>query len=390
MNTERRATGTSMEFILEIPEITPESLLADNKSEEAIESLNNWENAKTGRKQTAMVACGDARLILPYRTTMSMRTIATGSVNSPQGLEAVKPILESVGVNKIITVGHFNGDTAIPGEAIRGCGGLQAKEEGQTRKSGILRFVEEHIQHQDVVLQTLISASKIAATTDKPVLAAIMNHRDGTLYPLAVYSYFGTETIRNFGDDKIIPGSFDPRILYAGGIPAMEEEQIPEIFRDVLDEQTRNVEDMKRLYPDLHKRQEVQNPVMIAISTETRSMKIRFPNTAREPGSIFKLHIPRSQSGNSIDITFEDMRNAANQLDFPIKQANKNYGEHNKSFSKTSVLFIETEDIQISIMLAFGLFRERWMQKWTELPGHSVIVAQTKGGETSEVKIIKP
>ncbi len=376
------------------PTIPPEMLrgkfLSDNESQETQGLLENWERARTQRNQTTIIACGDARLILPHRTTLNLRSIAAAGITKQSAItKSYLPIINNPYSKNILVMGHFDGRTLMSGERIKGCGGLGAKEaEKQTKepRSGVSRYVWTHIQDKDVYLQTIKAALAISKGREEPVMPALQDHITGAIYPIGVFSNYAQVVDAAVDVDELFQDNFDPKEIYENGIPVIDDNVMPDELQELLIQQSIDVKLLKEKYPDFEKRQEVQNPKMIVATTENRSMKIRYPQTAREPGSIFKLHIARTPSG---EVLMDTVKDIADQLNYPITHATKNYNKKGQPFSKTDTLLIETEDIYYSYAIALYLFNQRWMQMWAQLPNRSAMVAQTQGGKTSEMEILK-
>lgn len=363
--------------------ITPETLWVDNHSSEANRRRSVWELMRSQGRLTVFKACSDARLFLPYEDSISIRSIATAGSEVPY-----HKLVESPGVRRVVVIAHHDGDTVQKGKRPEGCGGLGAKASVDTNGSekGISRFIRENVRHPDVILQAWISAENIAAKTGKPVLAATQDHLDGTIYPIASFEN-GTQNIHTGVRLKyMLQDQYDPTTIYENGIPTMDQDMIPDEFKDIIAQNRQEVVDRYIKYPNIRRLQKVQNPRMVVFSTDIRSTRIRYPSTADFPGSLFKLHVPREKVKSTIRIDHKSLIEGLDQAQYPFQHAVENYGKTGSPFSSTDRFLIETGDIDVSKELAENALKEEWMQKWIGLRDHHIFVAQTKRGILSYIE----
>jgi hypothetical protein len=367
--------------------ITPQSLLEDNQSEEAKIREKEWETNRKNGKLIAVFTCGDARIFVPSpEQTISVRSIATGGSKKPY-----EALLNSPGVKCIVVLSHHDGDTATPGQKPTGCGGLAAKEEANNHKDqhytkGIGDYIEHDVRYPDPVIQALISAEEIASETDKPILAATQDHLTEEIFPIAIFELRGNRktTLINFG--KIADSLYHPSEFYANGIPILPNEFLTEEFSQFLEENKQEVARLEKEYSTLREKQKVQNPKMVVLSTDIRSMRIRYPQSSQEPGSLFKLNMPRKKDNLGVSIDPNNLIKSLEQAEYPLSHAVKNYGDNSKPFSLTDRVFLETGDIKLSHTLAEKLAQESWMKEWLALPDHKIIIAQSNAGKSNDIK----
>lgn len=336
------------------------------------------------------IACSDARLAIPFERSISVRTIATGGPKDPY-----ERLVNSRGVESIVVLAHHGGDTVQPGQKPNGCGGLGAKETinsitDSKQKTGIYRYLENDVQHPDVIIQAWVSAGRIAEHTNKPVLAATQDHLDGKAYPLAVFLNRGEEIRTKLKMADMLEGQYHPSEIYRYGIPTLSLDKLPEVFQRFMEENLVQVAEAQAKYPDLRERQKVQNPSMVVLSTDIRSMRIRYPTTSQTPGTLFKLNIPREKVGTKINISLEDLERSLDQAQYPIEHAVGNFGYPAKPFSKTNKILIETGSMDLSSELARRLTDQSWTQEWLHLPDHYIIVARTQAGRTHSIEQFVP
>lgn len=358
--------------------ITPESLYTDNRSEKVIELSAKWEENRDKGKLWAIVACGDARVLMPKpENIISIRSIATCGKKE-------KKIFESQGVKFAVVMSHIDGETIVNGKKPSGCGGAAAKEQsmnGHKEKTieGIQYYIDNNIEHPDPIIQGAINTETIAKQTGKPTLAVIQDHKTGRLYPFAA-SFDGYDIVSsNINWINLFKG-YNESEIYAQGIPTLPEAVIPDMFKEFLDAGKENMIDMLRNYPSLKEMQKVQNPKAIWISSKITSVRISYPKTGSVPGSIFKLHMPREKTGGKIEITPTMQKEVINQAQYPIEYATAHFKKPNESFSKTDRLIIETSDINVSKKLATELVKKPWMQEWIALPDHKILIIQNQEG----------
>ncbi|MBI2049355.1 hypothetical protein HYT32_00365 [Candidatus Roizmanbacteria bacterium] len=372
------------------PMISPKSLLEDNRSEEATRLRQAWDEIRREGKITLYFTCGDARILTPSpEGSIAIRTIAGGGLKDPY-----INLVNNRGVEKIVVLDHHDGDTVKPGQKPTGCGGLAAKEisnghKGNETEEGIAEYIDHEVKHPDVIIQALLTAEEIALHTKKPVMAATQDHLTKIIYPLAIFLEGGLHKLTSIHLNDIAGDLYDPSRLYADGVPVLPDNLIPPNFRKLIEANREEAALLIERYPDLRQEQKVQNPEMVVMSTDVRSMRVRYPNTSRRPGSLFKLNIPRKKEGPHMKINQKDLVRTLNQAQYPIEHTVANFGDPTKPFSKTYTVFIETGDMELSRNLSKEIVKKPWMQEWIELPDRQIIVASTQAGVTKAVEIFQ-
>ncbi|HVZ12167.1 MAG TPA: hypothetical protein VG965_04000 [Patescibacteria group bacterium] len=368
--------------------ITAESLLSDNRSDKARTNITIWhENAAAGLLIESDT-CGDARQEVPDLT----RAVIVQSIGTAGSKEEYRGLINHRSIKAAVNVAHFAGNTVRPGVAPTGCGGLAAKEEmvakgQQGSREGIGHYVENDIYHSDVIVQTCVSAIQMADMTDKPVLAAAQDHLTGIILPLIAFWTKGNTrySIHNRSltmDDILRPEKYSPSKIYRDGLPIIDEEDLPEVFHEYLMANTIETRDLHVKYPDFRERQTTQNPSTVLLSTDIRPPRLRLPESFDEPGSVFRLSLPRRKFANGTDISVEipekDLVSVVNQTQYPI--------EH---FSNVENLIIETRDFQVSLDLMGHFMAKPWMKDWREKGGKQVILVETQGGRINRIADVK-
>lgn len=351
------------------------TLYEANHSEEADRRSLAWEKNKAEGKLWLVVACGDARIMIPMPEKIeSLRSIAIGG-------ERVSEILESNGNQLSIVISHIDGDTIIPRKMPTGCGGHaekinSLKEMKGEKPKGLHHYVEARV-HPDPIIQAFRTARDIRNKSKKPSLAVIQDHRTGEIYPLA--AFLADHQITPIELDEI-DSKYDEARIYEKGIPKLKDTVIPDVFAEFLSASRDQYRKMLDQHPQLKEMQRIQNPRMIVVSTKLPSLRIRYPEIADALGIAFKLHLPRYKEAGKTLFKPESVEELISQIQYPIEHAIKNCNQPDQPFSQTDRVLIETSDINASNVFAARLVREDWMKKWLSLPDHQLIVIQNLRG----------
>lgn len=342
--------------------ITPDSLMQDNHTPFAQQRREEFESARIGGALIGVDRCSDARV------SVIGNSISVGSISAAE--TPTLNLAKDRGLAAWMSLSHFD------------CGGSKAKQKigDEPQNGGIEKYVAEKIAHPDPIIQTIITAEEIASLSEKPVLAAVQDHLDHTIYPIA---YFQMEDGQMTSVSAVRTRDilkYNPDRIYEAGIPTIGERSMPNVFRQLLDQNRRDVQKTLAQYPNLREMQEVQKPRMVMFSTDIRSAKIKYPNISAVPGSMFKVFVPRQKVDGDINILDEDLLNSLNQLQYPISQAVANADSPDMPFSNTDRLIIETGNLSLSRSLAQKAMEQEWMQDWFNLPDRQIILVQTLAG----------
>lgn len=357
------------------------TLYLDNHSEEANRRSLAWEKNKADGNLWLVVACGDARIMIPMPERIeSLRSIAIGG-------ERVNEILKNDGIQLSIAISHIDGDTIIPGKMPTGCGGHAEKinslrERREEKPKGLHHYVEARV-HPDPTIQAFRTARDIRDKSGKPALAVIQDHRTGEIYPLAAFLADHQVTPRELNE---IESEYDEARIYEKGIPKLKDTVIPEVFAEFLSASRDQYRKMLNQHPQLKETQRIQNPRMIVVSTKLPSLRIRYPKIADTLGIAFKLHLPRYKEAGKTLFRPESVEELVNQIQYPIERAIKNCNQPDQPFSQTDRILIETSDINASNFFAARLVREDWMKEWLSLPDHQLIVIQNLRGVSNIIE----
>lgn len=361
----------------ELLEITGQSLYDDNHTTAADEARDIFDGRARNRTQVARVGCADART--STSSDISIRNIA-GALEPPAELA------NDLSIEVWSSDSHFDDDTVEIGVTPKGCGGLKAKETLGSSKvvtPGVNRYASEQIVHPDPIIQAIRTAENLAATTHKPVLATAQGHLSLRIYPLAFFQWDESEEIsRSAVHRKYLNlENYDPRVIYANGIPKLNESRLPDTIQELLEKDRANARALLAKYPDLRHLNKVQKPRMVLLTTDRRLARIKYPVVASVPGSMFKIHLTREKTSGSVDIGRTDVERGLDQLSYVIQEnAVPNHGDPSKPFSSTDILIVETGDLELSRRLARRALREHWMREWKAIPGTNIILLQTNDG----------
>lgn len=362
----------------ETPFITPQTLMADNRSEEAEKGRFAWEEARRQGSLFAIEACADSRTKIPnLEETVLIRSIASAGP-----VEPYTTLINSRGVGQGIILTHFDGNRAEKGKRPPGCGGLGAKEtqlaSGATNATeGVSHYVENQIATADTLIQACLTASAMSEQTDKPILAATQDHLDGTIYPVALYWNQGRARISAIPESLLY--KYNEAEIYENGIPHLEDSEIPDWPRRFLRANRLHVQKLYDLYPNLRQKEATQNPPLAVLTTDIRPFALRYPNL-QEPGSFFSLSIPRLKDGisSTIHIPKEELATSLNQMGYPVT-----------NFSRLNTIFIETRNFDKSKAVAEELVQKPWMRPWLQDGGHQILIGETQAGVATRIEVFK-
>ncbi len=354
--------------VSERPPITAEALLEDNRSLEAQRRMNEWWNYPT---KGLLFTCSDAR-VGPYQL-IPERLGLVSSVAAALPPSQVAHLLRDERFNYVIVLGHHG--PAKKGESPTGCGGLGVKkqqegEEKMAAPSQVLParpedFVRTYIESSDVVVQTFTYAEKVAGFTDKPVVAAVVDHTTGEIRVLAFFRRGKTEHIAFHRDHKRIPP-----LLYAKGVPSLSLGNLPEDIRDLLERGSRVGT------------QEVQNPPMVLLTYSPVPPEVRYPHLCDGPNKVFRVTIPPEVIGPALE-NKEVLNPYLAQILYPLGH---NLNSHDGSFSGTKILVIEGRNLQEAEGITKILAENETIRQWLKKGGKIVLAQLDERGKTEAVR----
>lgn len=344
---------------------TGERLLGANYSNQAIDQIDAWRNARDAGQIYVVGACSDARLILPNRA-FHIRTISATGPRSPWH--------EAFSYDKVLGVlilGHFV------------CGGLKVKEvlsieQTANEEEEARGFVREHVWHSDPIIQVIYTGSWTASRTHKPVLASVQDHRIGDVYNQ------GSFNNRDQTEHKTVPtyllsSQYIKENIYQSGVPDLAEGLVSPIFRSCLQEIAGEAAALRKRYIDFSQMQAVQNPEFVCLTDCLKPLAVRFPGLFDEPNNVFQVSLGR-QSLDSGDLDNKGITDAFKQINYPVSHSTEHHDNPHAAFHDTRVLYIETIRMKDSELLAKRAMRRKWVQGWLELPNREIIIAQVNSG----------
>lgn len=373
---------------IETRKISIAILREDNQSKEADEGRKNYEAAAANGQLIAGEACGDPKTSIPLpHKTVFLRSI---SLSGPKDYR----LFADPKIGLAAAVAHIKGTTVERGKMPTGCAGLEEKLKsmGNTEEAqGLAYYVRNNIVHPDPIVQALVTARRIHRESGKPALAAVQDHLTTRIYPVAVF--LGGTDYKSAPDLIDLAIKYDPAMLYEDGIPTLKDSDIPDIFREFLDAANAQMKHLLANYSNFREMQEVSNPRMVILSTEPRSLRVRYPQTMSRPGIAFKMHLPRERlESGTISIKSSVLQDIRNQVQYPFSHAIEHFGLADQSFSKTDIFLIEAPEFEIAEDLGRTLAEEPPVKEWLQRTNpftnqrHQMWVAQSKEGITGKIE----
>lgn len=371
--------------------ITPQSLLKDNHSPEARSHIRRWHEAKSAGLLTATDSCSDARVSMTAAfgtiPVLSLRSIASAHVR-PDG-DPFEWVYKHNATNRAVVLEHFDGETVVPGQAPQGCGGLgeKGKIKEQRIGTGDIRtafdYVRERIAHEDLVLQAITSAARVASHSRVPVLAALIDHRDLQMYPIAQISgqtLSPSHFISKISLDDIL--NYDPSRLYKNGIPFMDLNGIPGPFADLIEANKTQHEKLMR-DDSFYKNQKIQDPGTVIISTDIRPAGIRYPKHYSKPNTSFIVRLPYSKD-RGLHINPEDLSEAVAQASYALSHATS--AAPGQAFASTSNLLIETPDMGLTRVITQAIMADPTVSAWQKAKKGQIIGAEVISAKVTKIE----
>lgn len=378
------------------PRITPDDLVRDGSSEETRRFAATWKEFHSAQDLTAIVACSDARVFFnPYgRGIFAYKAIAAAVPDQLIGEAGI--LSKNFGTRSVVVMAHHAGSSVQPGKRPEGCGGRAEKarmrlmgNEGQVGTGeGAAVFVDQRVVHEDPIITAYFHAYKIAEGAGVPALGVTEAHETGDLSVLIAAiptSRGGVELISDISLSQILEGQYREAEVYEHGIPALDTDRIPDEFKPFLNRHRDYAADMRNRHPNFAETQRVQNPDTVLFTSVIRPSRGRLPEIAGSwANRIFAITVPRDVSKSKIDVSFEGLQDASNELHYPLTQAKESQGNTGVPFSSLfngGTVIFETKHMEHSIRLANDLLRERtWFREWAGRGENRIIVAQTTKG----------
>lgn len=372
-------------------DITPEALIEDNHSLKSRELTDQWRENRDSGNLIIEEPCSDARP--PEAVSQNITRIP--SIAASGSIEPYYRIYTGPQSKGIILKPHYSKLLFTPGQIPRGCGGSGAKEQmmlnGEESVEGDIGRYVAKLPHADPLINALYKSQTIANFVDKPVLATAQDHISGEVKPFAWFQRTPRGTIEFQSAvplNWLFANNYSPEIIYAEGIPELKRQDLPEVFRERLAEYDAYNDELHHNFEDFEESQKVQNPKTIILSTNIKPRKILNPVIFGLPGSVFEVRAERNRFEGEDTVNDESLREALNQIHYPIAHSVKNHENNAKDFSKTNRVLIETSDIDLSLQLACELSEKLWMRQWMQLPNHRILVSQARGGRITKAEYL--
>lgn len=373
-------------------EVTPDSLLQDNMSMEAAYLNDIWLKTRDAHNLLLVDKCGDPKSFEDKpETKVVLPSIAASGPIDPFIKAYCDPRVKG-----IVEMPHYSSLIAKPGENPGGCAGRGVKgaqkgnlsaEEGDTQQ-----YVHEFVPHEDVVINSLFRAAKIASFSEKPVLAAVQDHITGRVKPLA---YFATKATGGLSGETIIPyyllfdGNYDPKRIYENGVPELPIESLPDMFAELIEENRQHIHELNTKYPDFMASQKISDPTTLILSTSTKPVRVRYPHTFRLPNTFVNLVFGRQRIEGEDIVDPQILHKSLKQAHFFVTKSVENHDDDGAEFSRLNRILIETSNLELSLELATELGEKQWMRQWMELgSNHRIMLAETRGGLTQKIRYL--
>lgn len=383
--------------------ITPDDLLRDGQSEEARRFAKTWVGFHRARDLTAVVACGDARgFYCPEPDVFVFKAIAASvpdQLISPTGI-----ISKNFGTRRAVVKAHYAGSSMQPNEQPKGCGGraekarmrLMGKQSRVNTGEGAARYVEQRIVHEDPIITASFHAYRVAERAGIPTLGVAEDHETGDLSVLiaAIPTSRGIEVISDISLSGLLDGQYKEAEIYENGIPALGEGRIPDEFKPFLSRQKDYAAEMRHKHRNFAETQLVQNPDTVLFTSVIRPTRGRLPEIAGATANrIFAITVPRDLSVSSIDVSFQGLQDASDELEYPLAKAEESQGQPGMPFSSLyagGTVIFETKHMDHSRRLAEDLLREKpWFREWTKREENRIIVVETTKGLVQKAEYLE-
>ncbi len=359
------------EYFITREGLSPESLLADNRSPKAIEGRAKHSANKATKRLILVSQCSDSRNM----STEPEREAVIRSAGGAPDFASFSLALADSSYSAVVFEGHFAGKEEIEGESPEGCAARRVKGEqlkGKEPKSDIEKWVHEHLAHSDLILDLFKRSETVLRLSGKDLLLVARDHLDQTIYPVMA-----------FLNEPLVPPTvdmqeYDPAVVYRAGIPHLTSGQLRDsVFADYLNDY------YSKRFPELHRfglldkeSRLTQDPKVLLIATETMPVELWLPSLVEQPGKVFVETLARtrdSQSGR-IRISERDLDCVIRETDLPLH------------YSKLDTIIVLTEDVAQSERVLSRLKRKPKFQMWMEDSAHQLMAGQINNGVIDSVR----
>ncbi|HEX7542530.1 MAG TPA: hypothetical protein VF385_00400 [Patescibacteria group bacterium] len=370
----------------ELP-ITPDFLKADNLSQKAILNRTEWKKAKEARNGqiTLFIVCGDSRIVTADIADDN-KIVSISSIACSDDLEPYEKLLQHPMVGQVVVVGHFDHAKIDPAnKKIRGCGGVDACEKIQ---KGEIVIENEHLH--TYVTQRVSShffqnikktVEQAAALSGKPVLGVMVDHLAYVAFPMIEVGkgkeiMYPEKDLEEFQWREVndVQKFIDS---YGDYFPQLRLDDLSDVFKKFVEKNRNKAKERIEKDPGFIERQRVQNPSTVVISTCPIPVALRYPEFFGHPNEAFVIRKAFDKEERTVKATDIDFISIVGQLYYPLKQAD---------FSRTSNIFIETPDLEMSAQIADRLLKIPFVQNWVDRRHGKIIIAKLVHHETKEIQ----
>ncbi len=368
-NIENRTDPYSQEVLFSMPEvdkITPEALLTDNRSPLAKEILAEAETAKKAGSRTLVRVCSDARVSMSY--FLGRRDLIAFSSIAGAG-EIPAHALRHNGVKRVITGTH-----------IPVCGGQNAVAKGLSGvEEHAKSYLERNVSTGEAYLLAYERGELLAAETEKPTLAVVVNHETGQIMPIAYWTEKGRLSRSAIPQAYLRPDKFDRAALSEDdSIPTLEIEELPKELAELVLDNQKFLDGIASRSVAFTESQKVQDPHTIVVSTVAIPSALRYPHIFGRPNSGFSIHAEYFKGENGVTgFNEEQIQDVIGHVWYPIASQKGGHG-----FTRLSSVLIEAPDLLMAQRLASNLQKQDWFAEWQG----KVYCAQVSSGVTDMVE----
>lgn len=384
--------------------ITPQTLLEDNGK--SSKNILDWQEAKRKKGSlTLFIVCSDARIVTTK--IFGEKTVASiSSISGATDLKSFANLLQHDSIRQIVVVGHFDHQTIEDGKNPGGCGGHKVSQKIQEGEEvshiGLRQFVSEKIlpDFLEQIMKTVEDALEISS---KPVLGIAVDHLTNATFPIVEHlpgkNPFMAVNIKEF-EWKKISDKLLKNFLRFGSDMFPEIEKIDDLYEPfkqfIIKNRNHILRDIDKI-PKLIKKNKVQNPSTVVISTVPIPLALRFKDTFGDQNqgfvvrqSFLKQNTKIAMDDNndmvigSIAIQDVDFDLVAAQLFYPISHAIK--AAKGQDFYDTKNILIETPNFELSAQMALKLSEMDFVKEWMEKRGGKILVSSVDSGKTTNIK----
>lgn len=296
---------------------------------EALPKIDRWQRAKSKGDLTALVMCSDARVTSTLVVGDDQNVAEVKSISISGSMEPYRYLFGHAGFKRVVVLSHDP------------CGGRTAKEKQSSVSSQAPRsaewYVNEKIGSPNASANALRQGHEVSQYTNKPVLTGWIENQTGRVHP----DFFIEEgKVRDVDDGA------------------------PEAFVDFLainQELTRTREQDE----EFQRRQLVQNPSCILVSTSIIPLVVKSGHLWVEPNQVFGITIPYSKGERGVQVTH--IEEVVAQTEFAIDKAlNASEGG---DFSGTKTLIVATPSLSLSRDVASQILQQPVISKWKQREG---------------------